>query len=78
MVTEKKHHLSTKSKVLSETVSYIPCYGLGCLNAGRHVLLIALINRKGFFCDKCKHELESSDLVIHESRLGNGVLNQNE
>jgi hypothetical protein len=43
-----------------------PCYRKGCENTGNHILLISLINRIGYFCDRCKLELEKDDLIKHE------------
>ena len=54
------------SIVFSNNLLNKPCDGMYCENAGTHILLIALINRIGYFCENCKLDLERNDLVKHE------------
>jgi hypothetical protein len=65
MATENLQ-LSTNVDKLFDTFPNKPCYGLNCPNFGTHILLIKLVNRIGFFCDKCKNDLESSSLIKHD------------
>jgi len=64
MVNNKLH--SYGSIELCNNLSNKQCDGLGCENKGTHILLVALINRIGYFCENCKLDLERNDLVKHE------------
>ncbi len=58
--------LSYDSKELCKNEPNKDCDGMGCENSGTHILIIALINRIGYFCENCKLDLERNDLVKHE------------
>ena len=51
---------------LCKNVPNKECDGMACENTGTHILILALINRIGYFCEKCKLDLEKNDLVKHE------------
>jgi len=47
------------------------CAGKNCSNKGTSQLTIVYLNRTGWFCDSCKQELLSDDLIIeHEKESG--------
>lgn len=48
------------------------CASNSCSNPGTHQLTILYVNKIGWFCDKCKNELEQEGLVT-ESVMKNGL-----
>ena len=57
---------STDSLVLYNEIQDNECCGIDCNNVGTHILLISLVNRIGYFCEKCKLDLERNNLIKHE------------
>lgn len=55
--------LSPKDVIKQDLVQYKICAGKDCNNEGIHGLWIIYINKKGFFCDNCKRDLESYGLI---------------
>ena len=66
MLMDSDHQSSTDSTDICNNAPDNQCFGWGCTETATHVLLISLINRIGYFCEKCKIELERSDLIKYE------------
>ena len=41
------------------------CAGKDCRNRGIHLLKVRFLNKSGLFCDSCKNDLVSHDLVYY-------------
>jgi len=46
------------------------CAGKNCANEGKHQLTILYLNKIGWFCDSCKEDLVSENLVILDNTIG--------
>lgn len=57
---------SIDSNTSCQEIKYKQCGGTGCNNIATHILVIALINRIGYFCEKCKFDLEKNGLIKFE------------
>ena len=64
-----------KNQIFSNNTSdngvqeYKVCAGKGCNNIGIHNLMIIYINKRGYFCNSCKIELEKLCLVTNQNTL---------
>jgi hypothetical protein len=66
MLMDRDQSSSTDSIVSYDEIQDNGCCGIDCNNVGTHILLIALVNRVGYFCEKCKLDLERNELIKHE------------
>jgi hypothetical protein len=52
---------NSKNRYNNTTYNY--CAGKDCKNIPSHHLKLVLIKKSGWFCDKCRMDLEKDDLV---------------
>jgi hypothetical protein len=41
--------------------------GKGCKKVANNLLLISFVNKRGYFCDKCTHDLLAEQLAVRLS-----------
>ena len=66
---------STTSNNTNDTLiqEYKACAGKGCNKIGIYNLMIIYINKRGYFCDSCKIELEKLGRVNNQNTLAGDV-----
>ena len=43
------------------------CSGKGCKKVANNLLMISYVNKSGFFCDECTHDLLTEQLAVRLS-----------
>ena len=43
------------------------CSGKGCKKIAKNLLMISFVNKRGYFCDECTHDLLSEQLAVRLS-----------
>ena len=48
-------------------LEYKICASKGCIRTAIYQLKIIYLNKLGWFCEQCKDDLESNDLILKEN-----------
>ena len=43
------------------------CSGKGCKKIAKNLLMISFVNKRGYFCDECTHDLLAEQLAVRLS-----------